>query len=94
MTVDIKPAHDVSMNGVYFQIFHANIGEGVAKHEHEHSHATMCHAGKIEVRKDGITLHMDKTTPPVLLKADGWHEIEAVEDGTVFVNVFAQKEVA
>ena len=90
--IDIKPTHDVSMNGVYFQIFHANKGEGVAKHEHPHGHATMCHAGKILVSKDGIQLHMDKTTTPVILKAGGWHEIEAVEDGTVFVNVFALKE--
>jgi len=27
---------------------------------------------------------------PVHLIADGWHEIEALEDGTVFVNVFSE----
>lgn len=89
--IDVKPIHDVSINGVYLQIFHANKGEGVAKHEHPHSHATMCHAGKILISKDGIQLSMDKTTPPILLKSDGWHQIEAIEDETVFVNVFAMK---
>lgn len=33
---------------------------------------------------------MTKDTQPVNLVADGWHEIEALEDGTVFVNVFAE----
>ena len=32
---------------------------------------------------------MDKTTQPVNLVANEWHELEALEDGTVFVNVFA-----
>jgi hypothetical protein len=32
---------------------------------------------------------MTKNTQPVNLVADEWHEIEALEDGTVFVNVFA-----
>jgi hypothetical protein len=32
---------------------------------------------------------MDKTTTPVNLLENEWHEIEALEDGTVFVNVFA-----
>jgi quercetin dioxygenase-like cupin family protein len=88
---DVAPIHDVSMDGVYFQIFHANKGEGVAKHQHSYSHAVICNAGKIMVSKEGIKLEMDKTTQPILLKSDGWHEIEAIEDGTVFINVFAQK---
>jgi quercetin dioxygenase-like cupin family protein len=89
---EVAPIHDVSMNGVYFQIFHANIGEGVNRHDHPHGHATMCHAGKILVSKDGVQLYMDKNTPPVLLKGGSWHQIEAIEDGTVFVNVFAMKD--
>jgi hypothetical protein len=30
-----------------------------------------------------------KDTQPVNLLANEWHEIEALQDGTVFVNVFA-----
>lgn len=33
---------------------------------------------------------MTKDTQPVNLRANEWHEIEALEDGTVFVNVFAE----
>jgi len=32
---------------------------------------------------------MDKFTQPVNLKAAEWHEIEALEDNTVFINIFA-----
>jgi hypothetical protein len=50
----------------------------------------MCHAGKCIVRKEGRELVMTKDTQPVNLTANEWHEIEALEDGTVFVNVFAE----
>jgi hypothetical protein len=33
---------------------------------------------------------MTKDTQPVNLIAGGWHEIEALEDGTVLVNIFAK----
>ena len=60
------------------------------RHEHEYSHLTICHAGSIVVRKEGRQLVMTKNTRPVNLVAHEWHEIEALEDGTVFVNVFAE----
>jgi hypothetical protein len=68
----------------------ANKGQGLPRHEHAYSHLTMCHAGSCAVRKLGKELIMTKDTQPVNLTADGWHEIEALEDGTVFVNVFAE----
>jgi hypothetical protein len=33
---------------------------------------------------------MNKDSQPLNLPAGEWHEIEALEDGTVFVNVFAE----
>lgn len=71
-------------------VYHANKNEGLIKHEHGYSHLTMCHAGSIIVRKEGRELIMTKDTQPVNLVANEWHEIEALEDGTVFVNVFAE----
>ena len=35
-------------------------------------------------------LVMTKDTQPVNLVANDWHEIEALEDGTVFANMFAE----
>jgi hypothetical protein len=42
------------------------------------------------IRKEGIEKVIDKYTQPINLKANEWHEIEALEDETVFVNVFAE----
>jgi len=91
MTVTaITPAHQVVYDGAVVNIFHANKGEGLPKHGHIYSHLTMCHAGSCVIRKEGIEKIVDKNTQPINLVANEWHEIEALENGTVFVNVFAE----
>ena len=90
MTNPIAPTFTVNQDGTTLNVFHANSGEGLLRHQHIYSHLTMCHAGSVIVRKDGRELVMTKDTQPVNLVADEWHEIEALEDGTVFVNVFAE----
>jgi quercetin dioxygenase-like cupin family protein len=82
--------HSFSYEGVQITVYHADKGEGLIKHSHEYSHASVCHSGSIIIRKEGKELVMTKDTQPVNLKAGEWHEIEALEDGTVFVNVFAE----
>lgn len=64
--------------------------EGLSKHSHTFSHLTMCHSGSCLVRNERRSLVMTKDTQHINLVADEWHEIEALEDGTVFVNVFAE----
>lgn len=86
----LNPIHSFSCNGVHILVYHANKGEGLPKHEHQYSHVTMCDAGSIIVRKENKEIVMTKNTQPVNLKANEWHEIEALEDNTVFVNVFAE----
>lgn len=71
--------------------FHVNKGEGLPKHSHIYAHASFCTAGSCIIRKENKELVMDKTTQPVNLLQDSWHEIEALEDNTVFINVFADK---
>lgn len=90
MNKAIPPVFVVTQNAVTLNIFHAKKGEGLPKHSHAHSHLTMCHAGSCIVRKEGRELLMTKDTQPVNLVGGEWHEIEALEDGTVFVNVFAE----
>ena len=53
----------------------------------------MCVAGSLVIRKENFEHRMNKNSTPVNLKAAEWHEIEALEDGTVFLNVFAQSKV-
>ena len=86
----VVPVHTVTYDGASLNVYHANKGQGLPRHEHAYAHLTMCHAGSCLVTKEGKSLIMTKGTQPVDLIADGWHEIEALEDGTVFVNVFAE----
>jgi quercetin dioxygenase-like cupin family protein len=88
--IAVSPRHSFSYDGAQINVFHANKGEGLPKHEHIFSHATMCNAGSCWVRKEGKEVLIDKNTQPINLVAGEWHEIEAAEDGTVFVNVFAE----
>ena len=84
------PRFTVTYDGATLNVFHANKGEGLPRHAHSYAHLTMCHAGSCIIRKEGRELLMTKDTQPVNLLAVEWHEIEALEDGTVFVNVFAE----
>lgn len=90
MTQPILPVHQVTYDGANLHVFHANKGQGLPSHSHGYAHLTMCHAGSCLVTKEGKSLTMTKDTQPVNLTANEWHEIEALEDGTVFVNVFAE----
>ena len=90
MTHPVSPRFVVTQSGTSLQVYHTNKGQGLPKHDHAYSHLTMCHAGKCVVRKEGRELVMTKDTQPVNLVAGEWHEIEALEDGTIFVNVFAE----
>jgi quercetin dioxygenase-like cupin family protein len=92
VTVAISPTHSFTYDGAVLNVYHADKGEGLPRHEHIYSHATICHAGSCIVRKEERELVMTKMTQPVNLKANEWHEIEALEDGTVFVNVFSENK--
>ena len=90
MTVTIGSRHDFTYDGAVLRVYHANKGEGLPSHSHMYSHVTMCAAGSCIIRKENRELIMTKDTRPVNLIANEWHEIEALEDGTVFVNVFSE----
>ena len=88
--IAVIPRHSFTYDGARVNVYHANQSEGLPKHSHVYNHATMCNAGRCVVRVEGKELVMTKDTQPVNLTAGKWHEIEALEDGTVFVNVFAE----
>lgn len=90
MTISINPKHSFTYDGAQLSIYHANIGEGLSKHSHTFSHATICHNGSCKVSLEGRHHIIDKNSQPLNLPAGEWHEIEALENGTVFVNVFAE----
>ena len=87
----IKPHHIFTYDGVMLNVFHANKGEGLPMHGHMFSHAIMCNAGSCLVTlENGKSVVMKKDTQPINLVAGVKHEIEALEDETVFVNIFAE----
>ena len=91
--IDIAPKHSFSYEGVRVNVYHASKGQGLPKHTHIYSHATVCHNGSCLVSLEGRNYTINKDTVPLNLPAGEWHEIEALEDNTVFVNVFAEGKV-
>ena len=90
MTTAVSPAHSFTYDGAVVNVYHANKGEGLPRHEHIYAHATLCAAGSCVIRKENKEVVIKKETQPVNLKANEWHEIEALEDGTVFINIFSE----
>lgn len=91
MITKLIPTHSFTYDGTRLNIYHANKGEGLPKHDHLYSHATFCMSGSCYIRKEGKELLINKETTPLNLVALEWHEIEAAEDNTVFCNVFAEE---
>jgi quercetin dioxygenase-like cupin family protein len=88
--IAVAPKHLFVYDGARINVYHADKGQGLPKHSHAYSHATMCNAGSCLISLEGRSYTMDKNSKPLNLPANEWHEIKALEDGTVFVNVFAE----
>ena len=88
--ININPKHSFTYDGATLNVYHANKSEGLIKHQHVYSHAIICNSGSCKVSLEGRNYIMDKNYKPLNLPANEWHEIEALEDNTVFVNVFAE----
>ena len=88
----IPAKHVFKYADVQVATYHAAIGDGLPLHEHTYSHATVCHAGSCVVRVKGKEIRMEPGTMPLDLPANIPHEIEALEDNTVFTNLFATSE--
>jgi len=86
----VETFHSFTYDGAQLNVYHADKGQGLPKHSHGFSHATICHNGSCLVSLEGRSYTINKNSKPLNLPAGEWHEIEALEDGTVFVNVFAE----
>ena len=92
MTIPVAPRHSFTYDGARLNVYHVDKGEGLPSHSHIYAHGMLCCAGACIVRKENRELVMTKVTKPANLVAGEWHEIEALEDGTVFVTVFAENK--
>jgi hypothetical protein len=92
MVLRINPKHRFVYGGVNIYICHADKGEGLPLHQHIYDHAIMCHAGSCKVTQENKSVIIDKNSIPIDIIANKPHEIEALEDGTIFVNIFKDGE--
>ena len=90
MTQIVSPKHSFTYDGAQLNVYHADKGQGLPSHSHVYAHATMCNAGSCLISLEGRSYTIDKNSQPLNLPAAEWHEIKALENGTVFVNVFAE----
>lgn len=88
MTNSIKPIFRYEYNKTNNSIYKANTGDGLPKHEHTFAHTTTCIQGSMVVRKENKELIISMYSNPLLLAANEWHEIEALEPNTIFINQF------
>lgn len=70
-------------------IYHANKGEGLQKHEHTYSHTVYCSRGSLLIRKEGVEKLINPESMPISLKEKEWHELEALEDNTIFITTMS-----
>jgi quercetin dioxygenase-like cupin family protein len=89
MIINKEPTHQFSYDAGSIAVWHVNKGEGLTKHDHLFAHAMVCCAGSCMVRKENRELIITSASQPITLVANEWHEIEALEDGTVFFNAWA-----
>ena len=52
MVKGLAPAHQFVYAGASLNVYHANKGEGLQKHDHTWNHATICQAGSCRVSLD------------------------------------------
>jgi quercetin dioxygenase-like cupin family protein len=90
MSIAITPTHNFKYAGAEFNVYHANKRFGLPFHTHTFNHATICHVGSCLVKVKNKEFILTPKSQPLDLPANEPHEIEALEDGTVFVNVFAE----
>jgi quercetin dioxygenase-like cupin family protein len=89
----INYAHDFLYDGVRMVIFHAKKGQGLPMHGHNFHHGFVCNSGSCLVTlEDGRSKTVNKYSQPINLLNNQKHEIEALEDETVFVNIFADNK--
>jgi quercetin dioxygenase-like cupin family protein len=84
------PRFFFTLDGCTVNTFHIDkAGEGHPKHVHNHDHVTQVHSGRLLVTMAHTSFVMTKDSQPINFPANEWHELEALDDNTVFCNIFA-----
>ena len=78
-------------NGMRIDLWRMDAGDTIPRHSHPHVHTTEVAEGKTEVEifrdEGGETFTMNPGDPNFAFQAGVEHEIRAIEDGTIVVNL-------
>jgi quercetin dioxygenase-like cupin family protein len=85
--ITLLPLYTFEYKGSTITFYKGKAGEGLRKHEHNESHLTVLAAGKVCIRKQNAYKELVNGDKPINLKENEWHEIEILEDDTMFFNV-------
>lgn len=88
--IPIRVTHSktIQYNETTLNIYHTKKGEGLPAHEHTFNHATVCVSGSCLVKTQNQEIVLTKDSDLIDLDANKWHEITALEDDTIFINIF------
>jgi quercetin dioxygenase-like cupin family protein len=79
-----------SWQGVTATVYHLNKGEKIPRHRHNVAHTTAVLAGRTEAEIfDRMMTEMDPSDPGLILPEGIDHEIRALENGTIVMNMIA-----
>ena len=86
----VTPFNTFSFAGARVYVYRANKGYGLPRHEHAYAHGFVVASGSAVVRVEGKESVRTPDSPALNLVANAWHEIEALEKGTVFINILEE----
>ena len=87
MTISVGPEKLFIYKGLQVAQYLLNTGEGLPKHEHIFNHSTMCVLGSCVIKKENVEIILHAKDNAIDLIANQWHEIEALEDNTIIINI-------
>ncbi len=76
--------------GSRFDRYEFAAGEGLPAHQHDEDHLTLVVAGRIIARSGGKEVERGPEGTPILFRAGRMHEIVALDNDTVVLNVFSE----
>jgi quercetin dioxygenase-like cupin family protein len=90
MTNFSSPKLQFDYLGVALAVYRPEVGGGLPTHSHDVSHALFCTSGSCLVRVGDKEVTLTPESRPIVLPALIPHEIEALENDTVFITMIAK----
>jgi len=87
MTLPCTTLYEINYGDTKITAYSAKKTQGIPKHTHLYSHLVICTAGSLLIRKESVEKILLQNDAPISVKGNEWHELEALEDGTTFINI-------